>query len=320
VSAPPGSLLPLSTRLFPKDQGADRYVPSGIAARCDWIVMSDRQEPRTRLLVQRNAAAPSHVFLSLRSPFVALAFFAGQVLPRIPGPYVLVSGSEDATVPTQLDGRWRRFDAAERAMIAAILDDPKLVRWHAENLDDASHPRLHPLPVGLVSRDPAAGAPVPVPQVTPLAQRPLRVLCANRARAGPQWALRREVARLCRSQFGGFCTVLEEEVPESEFLGLLREHAFVVCVEGGGLDPSPKAWQALLHGAVPVIRSGALDAAYRQLPVAFVPHWDADCLSASILGRWATQLAPRFEPGAPRAALLERLGIDYWWSQVAAGA
>lgn len=35
---------------------------------------------------------------------------------------------------------------------------------------------------------------------------------------------------------------------------LMQSHAFVLCAEGGGVDPSPKAWQAILHGAIPIIR------------------------------------------------------------------
>ncbi|MEN9063000.1 hypothetical protein [Ponticoccus litoralis] len=38
---------PLTTRLFPKAGGADRYRISGLAARCDWVVLSDTQPPVT---------------------------------------------------------------------------------------------------------------------------------------------------------------------------------------------------------------------------------------------------------------------------------
>jgi hypothetical protein len=59
----------MSTRLFPKNQGAGAYVLNGIAGRCDWVVASDMQEPHA-LLVQRVLTdSPRHVFLSMRSPF-----------------------------------------------------------------------------------------------------------------------------------------------------------------------------------------------------------------------------------------------------------
>ena len=37
-------------------------------------------------------------------------------------------------------------------------------------------------------------------------------------------------------------------VKHKEFLKLLVEYPFVACVHGGGIDPSPKAWEALLLG------------------------------------------------------------------------
>jgi hypothetical protein len=304
-----------STRLFPKFAGAPACRPSGIAARCDWVVLSDPAPPQVALIRQR--ALPRHVFLSLRAPFAALAFFLAEVLPQIPGPFVLVSGSEDATVPRQTDRRWRPFDAAERAGIAALLEDARLIRWFAENLDE-DHPRLVPLPLGLVwPEGPPAGAWPPGP-VPPLGPRPLRVFCAQRMRAGPQWEARRQAAALARGPWAGFVTQAEVELSEAEFLAGCAQHSFVLCVEGGGLDPSPKAWTALLCGAIPIIRHSPVAAAYRALPVAVVPGWSAGALDAARLAGWKAALAPEFDDPARRAAVLARLRLDHWWGRIAA--
>jgi hypothetical protein len=108
-------------------------------------------------------------------------------------------------------------------------------------------------------------------------------------------------------------------VSDAEYTQLLQEHAFVLCVEGGGLDPSPKAWQAVLNGCIPIVRSTALDAAYARLPVAFVPRWEPASLSLPKLRQWQDELAPAHDDPAQRAAVLERLGIDAWWSLIEAG-
>ena len=39
----------LSTRLFPKGQGADAYRLTGVAARCDWVLLSDTAAPEVAL-------------------------------------------------------------------------------------------------------------------------------------------------------------------------------------------------------------------------------------------------------------------------------
>ena len=322
TGVPPAVATLHSTRLFPKRHGAGAYRIDGIAARCDWVVLSDTRPPHALLVERVATVAPRHVFLSLRAPFAALRFFCEEVLPRIPAPFVLVSGSEDVTVPTQTDRRWRPFDAVERAMIAGLLADPRLLRWFAENLDDATHPRLAPLPVGLVwpdgPPDPPSDPPPDPPILPPLGPRPLRILCAHRRREGPQWELRRRVDALARGPWAGFTCRLEDEVSEADFLTSVQAHSFVLCVEGGGLDPSPKAWTALLHGAIPIIRDSPVAAAYRLLPVAVVPDWEAGAITLQALADWKAALLPQFDTAAGRAELLRRLGLEFWWQRIEA--
>jgi hypothetical protein len=305
----------LTTRLFPKGQGADAYRITGIAARCDWVVLSDTSEPRVHL-VRHCPGTPRTVFLSLRSPVPALQHFACNLLPLLTQPFVLVSGSEDVTVPNQQDRRWPPFDAAERALVARILAHPLLRRWHAENLDDCEDPRFTPLPLGRVFADgivPADPGPPP-----PTAGRTLRMLCAHRIRDGAQWEPRRQVSALCRGPWRGLCTLMEEEVPEHDFVQEMRRHAFVLCVEGGGFDPSPKAWQAIEHGAIPIVRRTALAPAYTELPVAFVPAWEASAIDAPLFAAWTARFAPAHDVAAARAETLRRLTLDFWWDRIAA--
>ncbi|HAS22668.1 MAG TPA: hypothetical protein DCR51_05905, partial [Idiomarina loihiensis] len=81
------------------------------------------------------------------------------------------------------------------------------------------------------------------------------------------------------TKFSELVTIVNQEVSETKFLNLIEEHAFVLCVQGGGIDPSPKAWTAIAHGSIPIIASSPLDDAYSQLPVAFVNGWDEHSLS-----------------------------------------
>ncbi|NSY39505.1 hypothetical protein [Leisingera sp. ANG59] len=308
----------LSTRLFPKGLGADSCRISGLAARCDHVILSDWHKPKIREVAQRSGP-PRHIFLSLRAPFPALLHFAHEVLPRLTAPFVLISGSEDITLPRQTDQRWRKFNMAECAAIQAILDSPLLIRWFAENLDDASHPKMAPLPLGLVFPDGDAAQPLVLPEVPPLATRPLRVLCAHRVREGAQWEVRRQVSALARGPWRSWTTVVEDEISETEFGQLLCTHAFVICAQGGGLDPSPKAWAALIQGAVPLIHAPSLAEAYGQLPVIQVSGWLPGSINPGQLQRWHAWACPRMD-GAARAALRQRLSLDYWWRRIAAAA
>ena len=99
----------------------------------------------------------------------------------------------------------------------------------------------------------------------------------------------------------------------------ISEHRFVICAEGGGLDPSPKAWVSLIHGAIPIIRRTALADAYAHLPVAIVDDWSEDALSMDRLGQWQARLAPALETLEGRRMTEFRLSMDYWWQLVTSG-
>ena len=310
----------LSTRLFPKFAGASAYALTGVASRCDWVVLSDEASPNALLVDRAGVAAPRHIFLSLREPFEALRFFAQEVIPRLTEPFVLVSGSEDVTIPRQTDRRWRSFDVDERAIIERILAHPLLRCWFAENLEEAVHSRLRPLPLGMVYPSGAPRAETSAYRPPSQASRPLRVLCAHRVRPDEQWQTRRDVTQLAKQHWPGWTSILEEDVPEAEFISLIEQHSFVLCVEGGGLDPSPKAWLSLLHGAIPIIRETPVAAAYRDLPVVVVPAWAPETLSLALLAAWKAELSADFDIVVRRDAVVQRLTLDYWWARVEAAA
>lgn len=310
----------LSTRLFPVGQGATAYALSGIAARCDWVVLSDPNPPQTALIEQRPGPRPRHVFVSMRNPFAALHYVRDHLLRRIESPFHLISGSEDCTLPEQRDKRWRDFNRTEQRIIDEIIEDPRVISWSAENLLRRWHPKSRPLPLGMVPS--GANSPQQLPQQPPQhhpprqAIRPMRMLCLHRIREGPQWDLRRRVSALCRTELATWSTVIEQEVPRRRFETLLRLHAFVICAEGGGIDPSPKAWHALLQGAIPIIRSSGLDPAYAQLPVLIVQDWSAAELSWRQLQDRQQALLPWFDTQEGRAEVLRRLSLDHWWDQI----
>lgn len=307
-----------SIRLFSKGTGAKNYVLTGVAARCDWIALSDAMEPHTHLVRRVDTNRPRHIFLSLRSPTHALAWFANEVLPQIQAPFVLVSGSEDVTIPEQIDKRWRSYSDIDIAAITRIRDHRLLRAWFAENLA-TEDPLIQPIPTGLVFTD-SSEPPLVDNNPPPLADRPLRVLCAHRAREGEQWELRRQISETAKTHWSGICTHIDAEVPQQEFFQLCQNHAFVICASGGGLDPSPKAFHAILNGAIPIIQNSPIVSAYRQLPVAVTPDWTPEALSLKRLESWRADLLEEFDVPARRKEVIRRLGLDYWWRQIEAAA
>lgn len=309
-------LQPHSVRVFPKNKGADAYEASGISALCDWVVFSDQQQPQIHVKQNTTISQPKTIFLSLRNAQKALRYFRNVILPTLDAPFVLITGSEDVTLPSQLDCRFPAYGPDVMNAIREIAASPTLIHWFAENLDDVFSEHISPLPTGMVYPDATPPAMLFQPTVPPLSTRPLQVLCGNRIRQGDQWSPRRHVAHLVDKHWQGFTTHLAEEIPEEEFLKRISLHSFVLCVEGGGLDPSPKAWQTLQYGAIPIFRKTPNWEAYRELPCVVVDDWTPESISMAKLAMWKESLTAEFDDREKRAAVFEKLSLGYWWQKI----
>lgn len=305
-----------STRLFPVGRGANQYFVTGVASLCDWVILSDTVHPKINVRRRRQTSEPCHIFLSLRNAPEAICFFATKILPALRQPYVLVSGSEDVTIPNQTDQRWPSFKAEVHQALDEIENHDLLLHWFAENLDARWSKKVSPLPTGRVFPENRSNSRLRCPRSTRICDRPLRVFCGHRIREGRQWEPRKKVTNLAKNQWSVFSEVLEDFVSEKTFADFLKAYPFVLCVEGGGLDPSPKAWHAIQCGALPVIRKTATWDAYRQLPCVGVDFWSEDQLNLPTLESWRMEWKPHFEQPHLRALILRKLSLGYWWEKI----
>jgi len=52
----------------------------------------------------------------------------------------------------------------------------------------------------------------------------------------------------------------------------MRKYAFCLCPEGYGID-THRVWEAIIIGAIPVLKSSSLDNMYNKFPVIIVKNW-----------------------------------------------
>ncbi len=260
---------------------------------------------------------PKTVFLQADPPY--LETFFRDLLPRVKQNtrFILITGAADRTLPVQTDLRYERYQGTPMQMLLeSIGSDPRISSWYAENLDCMDAP-ITPIPLGYLRSDGDfiydsflySSKPIR------LREKPLRALCSHRLHNGPQFDKRRKVNQLAADHWSD-CVDLLPLMLEKDFYAKVAEYPFVLCVSGGGLDPSPKAWVALLHGAIPVMERNALSSAYEDLPVAFVDSWDAGSINRTILQEWLNQLAPYYEKPALRRDVLRKLSMAYWWRRI----
>src|ERR1700733_4605797 len=65
-----------------------------------------------------------------------LRAFFNKIHPHIAHPYILVTHNSDYSVP---------------GGFAGYLDDPKVFAWFGQNVEGYTHPKLHPIPIGLAN-------------------------------------------------------------------------------------------------------------------------------------------------------------------------
>ncbi len=307
---------PHSTRLFPKFQGAAKYRSTGLADRCDLLICSDRNPPQIEERWRKGLTEVKTVFLSLRQPEIALNHFLDVILPKLMGRFVLITGSEDVTLPFQTDKRWRPFPHDLTTRLITFLDDDRLCAWFCENLDAAVHQKIKPLPLGFVFQDHLPTHDVEIPIWTPVERKQKRILCGHRIREGAQWETRKAVTALAETAWSEFTTFVNKPLEEYEFTQLIETHAFVLCVEGGGLDPSPKAWQALLHGSIPIVRQNPTSAAYDVFPVIMLDSWSPSKITSSKVEKWYQDFFISEYLYSRKSQIIDKLSIDYWWNYI----
>lgn len=317
---------------FPS-HGKHSNFRSGISCLCDWVFTVN--------------AFFGDMNIKPKTIYVTKEF-----LPRfwkfaisIDSYYVLISAGGDITIPKNTDLRYQPYADFGPNSVAwkAMIDSPRIIHWFIENHDE-EHPKVSTLPCGIVNHGPGSndlGITILLNQYRNLTatgplQKTIQVLSVDRFRSGQgQWKDRGDAYFGC--QKSSFCTtavksvtfepnsnrIAETDAPQEDFVKLVLSSKFVVMAHGGGLDPSPKAWEVLVLGSIPILQRSPLQNGYKKLPVAFVdsivdfldPQNEAK--SKKQMEQWEQELGPYCVFGsALRNETFYRLTTDYWWSQV----
>jgi len=325
----------LHARLSYQDTSAfpDKPLVS-IGAMCDWlfIFIENMAGPRFPLQVVKVRSPSRTVFLDLRFDLrQMISLLKNGVFPYIDKPVVVLTTSQDRTIPHQRDRRFENLTHEALQSFAMLLDDRLIERWVTENLDDSTfHDKLAGIPTGFYTPNCAIAGQanqdcsqewwsvIKAGWLVPLSQRPLTVSCNGRrhdeAPAG-QFTDRVNALNNCRpgGSWGDF-SEFRGEIFSNQFAVWWQNHSFVLCPHGGGLDPSPRAFMAIASGSIPIVqRTPGLDTVYSQLPVAFVRDWEPASISVEKLQRWRDDLAPQYEDPELVAKVIARLTMKHWW-------
>jgi hypothetical protein len=239
--------------------------------------------------------------------------FIADILPRIEGRFVLVTGRENISTAG--------FD------IEQVLAHPGLSHWFMENYEHPAHyletGRVTPLPLGLnyhkldpaspnQSRDMGLPAPPGVQQldfkairkrIAPIRTRPLKVYCnfhlnmdtfLRHHHAQKRAIARAEAYEALRDK--PFVILEPRQAPRHVVWERHAEAVFEASPRGNSID-CHRTWEALLLHSIPIVKSTLLDPLYDGLPVAIVQDWSE--VTPERLESWLSDFAPWFDQPPP---------------------
>jgi hypothetical protein len=218
-----------------------------------------------------------------------LEIFFTKYHPEIAFPYVLLTHNSDYGTP---------------GPFANYLDNPQLLGWFAQNVEEGPHPKLHPIPIGIANRCWRHGNPDTFSSFLPLAKNTDRsVLCYLNFQPANYPKERFHVWNLFASK--SWCSVSKPK-SLSKYLKDLSRSKFVLSPRGNGVD-CHRTWEALLMGAIPIVRTSHLDPLFEDLPVLIVQNWEM------VTEAYLNQQYKRMKR---KNYNLEKLFIDFWIKRI----
>lgn len=264
---------------------------------------------------------------------VNLDYFINAALPALVQPINLVMVGSDQTFPNYTDNRRRLPNNGMQKIIPPknlniLFEHSYINKIFVENLDRAC-PKTFPIPLGLNAQHSPTKLEYFLENENIDANKPLKFTNFNVGRFNSvQWAERDYVYNLCedcwqqyyiRTRSKGRRRSKLKPHLHKQYLRLLSQYMFTLCVHGGGLDVNPKLWEALLVGTIPITRKNDpytdiyIDL---DLPVVIVEDWGSWSINLEKLTSWRDQYYHHFTNPDKRRDMLDKLSADYWINYV----
>jgi hypothetical protein len=274
-----------------------RSVMPNFALYCDWIIW-DRQH----IYVDFNSP-PATIYV--RSEINALNYFISTVLGDIKSNFILVTSSHDTPMPI---GFQENFNLNWEV----IVNNKYLKVWFTENRD-LIHEKIKPIPLGIphpdlpswVEKENDSSLVVWSDDFIEKAQslrnpdRLFKIFGCWYPRVNhpsgtcPQNNNERQMAYESLISKKEIFDWYQPGMSRMEFIRQLGSYQFVLCPHGGGLDPNPKCWEALIMGAIPIVKRNSMSESLQHLPIAFVDEWSEITLKKLV--HWGEVYRPRLQ-------------------------
>lgn len=182
--------------------------------------------------------------------------FFQQVHPNISARYIIVSHNSDYHIPGKF---------------APYLDDDKIIAWFGQNLENCTHPKVHPIPIGIANKCWEHGNTKLINEIQQIETGLQKsIFLYMNFTVGTYKNEREMVADKFRDK--SYCVISEPKGYRNYLLDLAQA-TFVLSPRGNGLD-CHRTWESLLMGAIPIVKTSSLDPLFEDLPVLIINDWN----------------------------------------------
>jgi hypothetical protein len=232
-----------------------------------------------------------------------LPLFVQTILPTLSSDFVFASGCSDYSPMINF-----------RECYDAIINNKFLVAWYMVNCLER-HPKVKAYPGGVCRNTDAEIARIHVLKEEPVEKHSTsKILCCWRDReynvCGDQFITRKKTHDFIK-QYPEIFDWVEANLSTEEFYQRLRKYKFVLCPVGNGVDPCPKAFEAIILKTVPiVIRTINTESVYSELPCVLVDDF------SEVLNMDLDETYSKFEPMFNDEETYNKLSCEYWYDKV----
>ena len=198
----------------------------------------------------------------VKTDFIYHGGFQKLILPHISNKFTLISGVSS-------------LDVIKGHEIVSILSSPFLKKWYCTNAPTYLSSKIVPIPIGFEEKERAGGDQKTIDFFSKNKKDfndkknkmllPYHTVSTNTERAN----LVDQLSSL------DFVDVQKDKVPFGQYLSLLDEYKFVICLEGAGQDLH-RFYETLLVGSIPVAIDNSITTLFKHwcVPGVFLDGWE----------------------------------------------
>ena len=216
---------------------------------------------------------------------VRLEQFFKKIHPSIQHPYILITHNHDHSIP----GKYAKY-----------LDEDKLIAWFGINVENHVHPKLHPIPIGIMSARQKDHYVEIIDSIRAhIPNIPKSIVLYMNFSISTNSQEQGKVFDLFIRQ--PWCKHVEKTIFQN-YANDVSQSKFVLSPRGIGID-CYRTWEAILLGSIPIVKTSSLDRLFDDLPVLIVEDWSA--VSLELLDqKYAEMILKTYRT--------EKLYSDYW--------